>query len=247
MPAGRAGFVAGIDTRDLGLAVVELGGGRRRPADRIDHAVGLESLIGLGAAVEPDTPLARIHAASEDALAAADRPGARRLPPRRRAAAGDALDPRADRLMARAMLMVMDSVGCGGAPDAAAFGDEGANTLGHIALACAAGRADTGRSGPLAVPNLAALGLGAAVRLASGIELPGFAETPSRPLGRRHRGLARQGHPLRPLGARRRAGALGLALLPATGRHPRRRHRAADRPRRTCRARSATPTPPACR
>ncbi|MFO1104685.1 MAG: thymidine phosphorylase [Amaricoccus sp.] len=69
--AGRAGFVAGIDTRGLGLAVVELGGGRRRASDRVDPAVGLENLIGLGAAVEPDTPIARIHAASEDALAAA--------------------------------------------------------------------------------------------------------------------------------------------------------------------------------
>ncbi len=64
----------------------------------------------------------------------------------------------------------MDSVGIGGAPDAADFGDEGANTLGHIARACAEGRADAGRWGPLAVPNLAALGLGPAVRLASGLE-----------------------------------------------------------------------------
>ena len=50
--------------------------------------------------------------------------------------------------MARAFLIVMDSVGCGGAPDAAAFGDEGSNTLGHIAQACAAGRADLGRQAP---------------------------------------------------------------------------------------------------
>ena len=77
--------------------------------------------------------------------------------------------------MPRAALLVMDSVGCGGAPDAAAFGDEGANTLGHIVQACAAGRAETGRSGPLHVPNLAALGLGQAIRAASAIELPGFA------------------------------------------------------------------------
>jgi thymidine phosphorylase len=38
----------------------------------VNHAVGLESLIGLGAIVEPDTPLARIHAADRDALAAAE-------------------------------------------------------------------------------------------------------------------------------------------------------------------------------
>ena len=72
MTAGRDGFVGAIDTRGLGLAVVELGGGRRRASDAIDHAVGLENLIGLGAIVEPDTPLARIHAADRDALAAAE-------------------------------------------------------------------------------------------------------------------------------------------------------------------------------
>ncbi|HLS59408.1 MAG TPA: phosphopentomutase [Paracoccaceae bacterium] len=72
--------------------------------------------------------------------------------------------------MARAILLVMDSVGCGGAPDAADFGDEGANTLGHIALACAEGRAEEGRSGPLRIPTLARLGLGPAIRLASGLD-----------------------------------------------------------------------------
>lgn len=80
--------------------------------------------------------------------------------------------------MRRAFLIVMDSVGCGGAPDAAAFGDDGANTLGHIALACAAGRAETGRSGPLKMPVLDALGLGAATRLASGLAAPGFSALP---------------------------------------------------------------------
>jgi len=65
--------------------------------------------------------------------------------------------------MARAFLVVMDSVGCGGAPDAAEFGDAGSNTLGHIAQACAESRAEQGRSGPLRLPNLDALGLGAAV------------------------------------------------------------------------------------
>lgn len=70
--------------------------------------------------------------------------------------------------MSRAFLVVMDGVGCGGAPDAAEFGDEGANTLGHIARECAAGRAEEGREGPLRMPNLDALGLGRAVELASG-------------------------------------------------------------------------------
>jgi phosphopentomutase len=80
--------------------------------------------------------------------------------------------------MSRVFLVVMDSVGCGGAPDAAAFGDEGANTLGHIAKACAQGRADVGRSGPLRMPVLDGLGLGAAIRLASGIQTPGLDAVP---------------------------------------------------------------------
>ncbi len=78
----------------------------------------------------------------------------------------------------RAFLVVLDSVGCGGAPDAAAFGDEGANTLGHIAQACAEGRANDGREGLLRLPNLDRLGLGAAVRLASGTVMPGLEAVP---------------------------------------------------------------------
>lgn len=81
--------------------------------------------------------------------------------------------------MTRAFLVVIDSVGCGGAPDANAFGDTGANTLAHIAQACAAGQADTGRAGPLTLPTLDALGLGAAIRLASGDATPGLAATPT--------------------------------------------------------------------
>ena len=83
--------------------------------------------------------------------------------------------------MARAFLVVLDSVGAGGAPDADAFfngdtPDTGSNTLGHIAEACSAGQAEEGRSGPLYMPHLGVLGLGAAVRLASGAEMPGFPE-----------------------------------------------------------------------
>lgn len=81
--------------------------------------------------------------------------------------------------MARAFLIVLDSVGCGGAPDAGDFGDEGANTLGHIAAECAAGRAGDGRSGALHLPNLDALGLGRAIGLASGDVPPGLSATPT--------------------------------------------------------------------
>lgn len=68
--------------------------------------------------------------------------------------------------MPRAFLIVMDSVGCGGAPDAEAFGDAGANTLGHVAAACEAGHAETGRHGPLSLTTLARLGLGRAMCIA---------------------------------------------------------------------------------
>ncbi|MEM8788527.1 MAG: phosphopentomutase [Pseudomonadota bacterium] len=80
--------------------------------------------------------------------------------------------------MPRAILCVLDSVGCGGAPDAGDFGDAGANTLAHIAEVCSAGRADQGRAGPLRLPHLDGLGLGAAIRLASGVTAPGLEANP---------------------------------------------------------------------
>ncbi|MBT8412674.1 MAG: phosphopentomutase [Octadecabacter sp.] len=78
--------------------------------------------------------------------------------------------------MTRAFLIVIDSVGIGGAPDADSFfngtaPDTCANTLGHIAQACAEGRAEDGRSGPLNIPTLNAMGAGAAIKLATGLDL----------------------------------------------------------------------------
>jgi phosphopentomutase len=79
--------------------------------------------------------------------------------------------------MTRAILIVLDSVGCGGAEDAKAYGDEGADTLGHIAEACADGRGDRQglRKGALRLPRLDALGLGHAMRASIGRAPPGFA------------------------------------------------------------------------
>ncbi|SCB47153.1 phosphopentomutase [Bradyrhizobium yuanmingense] len=75
----------------------------------------------------------------------------------------------------RALILVMDSVGIGAAPDAANYGDEGADTIGHIADACMAGRANSPqREGPLCLPNLVVLGLGEACRLATGRVPPGL-------------------------------------------------------------------------
>ena len=62
VPAKKAGKIAAIETRALGLAVIELGGGRRVASDRIDHAVGLTGLAGKGKAVAKGEPLAMIHA-----------------------------------------------------------------------------------------------------------------------------------------------------------------------------------------
>lgn len=81
--------------------------------------------------------------------------------------------------MARAILIVLDSVGCGGAPDADKFGDEGSNTLGHIAERCADGAADEGRSGPLHIPNLVKMGIGSAIRAGSDHPAPGLADSPT--------------------------------------------------------------------
>jgi thymidine phosphorylase len=63
--APRSGFVTAIANRDVGLMVVAMGGGRSRPQDDIDHAVGLTDLAALGDAVGPDHPLGMVHARSE--------------------------------------------------------------------------------------------------------------------------------------------------------------------------------------
>lgn len=72
--------------------------------------------------------------------------------------------------MARAIILLLDSFGIGGAPDAAQYGDAGADTLGHIAEHCAhgLGNRDGLREGPLHLPNLTSLGLVQAARLATG-------------------------------------------------------------------------------
>ncbi|MDG2095909.1 MAG: phosphopentomutase [Paracoccaceae bacterium] len=70
--------------------------------------------------------------------------------------------------MSRVFLIVMDSVGCGGAPDAALFDDEGANTLGHIIEQCDLGNCNDGRLGELKTPNLDSLGLREVIKLANG-------------------------------------------------------------------------------
>jgi thymidine phosphorylase len=72
VPAPGPGFVAAIDVRALGIAVVGLGGGRTRVQDPVDPAVGLVEVAGIGARVGPGgAPLALVHAASEEGAEAA--------------------------------------------------------------------------------------------------------------------------------------------------------------------------------
>ena len=64
----QEGFVHGIDTREIGLAVVELGGGRHRVSDQVDHSVGIDQLAFAGEEVGPHRPLAVIHGNDKDSM-----------------------------------------------------------------------------------------------------------------------------------------------------------------------------------
>ena len=65
--APRAGWVQRMATRDIGLAVIELGGGRHKAGDAVDWRVGFSAVAGIGQRVERGEPLARAHAASSAA------------------------------------------------------------------------------------------------------------------------------------------------------------------------------------
>jgi thymidine phosphorylase len=63
--APQAGYLVSCDTRGVGLAVIELGGGRSRPDDTIDHRVGFDRLWPLGMKVERGHEIGRVHAAND--------------------------------------------------------------------------------------------------------------------------------------------------------------------------------------
>lgn len=65
VPAPRTGILTSLQTRDIGIAVVELGGGRRQAGDAIDLRVGLSAVHALGTPVTKGEPLAFIHAADQ--------------------------------------------------------------------------------------------------------------------------------------------------------------------------------------
>ena len=63
--AKGSGTVSQIKTRDIGLAVIGLGGGRTTPEDRLDYSVGFSALAGIGDMADQQTPIGRVHAGSQ--------------------------------------------------------------------------------------------------------------------------------------------------------------------------------------
>jgi thymidine phosphorylase len=65
--AKASGWLASCDAREIGMAVVRLGGGRSKPRDAIEHSVGLSDILPLGRFVNAGDPIAIIHGATKDA------------------------------------------------------------------------------------------------------------------------------------------------------------------------------------
>ena len=66
------GYISAMNTRDVGVSVVQLGGGRKVPADSIDYAVGITGICALGDQISPDRPVAMLHANDESSWNQAD-------------------------------------------------------------------------------------------------------------------------------------------------------------------------------
>ena len=71
VPAPRSGYLATVNAGEIGMTVVELGGGRQKKGDPIDHSVGVIVHYKVGDLVQKNTPLFTIHANDEEKLAAA--------------------------------------------------------------------------------------------------------------------------------------------------------------------------------
>jgi thymidine phosphorylase len=65
VPALQTGFISAMATREIGLAVVELGGGRTAPGQTIDFSVGFNQVLAMGSEITAQQPLAFVHASSE--------------------------------------------------------------------------------------------------------------------------------------------------------------------------------------
>ena len=63
---GEKGHIKEIKTRELGLILIELGGGRKQVNDNINYLVGFDNVIGIGDSVDASTPVIQVHAKSKD-------------------------------------------------------------------------------------------------------------------------------------------------------------------------------------
>ena len=64
--SSKKGFIKSIRTRDLGLILIELGGGRKQINDKINFSVGYENVIDVGSTVDTSTPLVTVHSSSKE-------------------------------------------------------------------------------------------------------------------------------------------------------------------------------------
>lgn len=71
-PVHAAGYLATVDVRGVGNAIIELGGGRHRVGEALDLSVGFSDIASIGTLLDQHTPLALVHAATEDAAAQAE-------------------------------------------------------------------------------------------------------------------------------------------------------------------------------
>ena len=71
--APTGGYLSACDGRALGIAVVDMGGGRRQTVDTIDHSVGFDRILPLGSVIEKGQPIARVHAKSQEQAERASR------------------------------------------------------------------------------------------------------------------------------------------------------------------------------
>jgi thymidine phosphorylase len=71
--ASQHGYLAQMNTRDIGMSVVGLGGGRTAPKQKVNHSVGFDRILPLGVQVNSGEVIARVHAKDENsALLAAE-------------------------------------------------------------------------------------------------------------------------------------------------------------------------------
>jgi thymidine phosphorylase len=64
-PIHADGYLTSVDTRGVGNAIIELGGGRRVVGQALDLSVGFSEFASIGTLLDKDTPLAVVHAADE--------------------------------------------------------------------------------------------------------------------------------------------------------------------------------------